>query len=66
MSPYGSEKKINFHNSDPQWITENFKREMKRRQQVFSLCDTTFKLYRNKINRGKVAVQITTLLKLAT
>ena len=60
-------KKINLHHNDPPWIIENFKRETKRRQQAFSLVDTTtIKLYRNKINRGKDAVQITTLLKLAT
>ena len=59
-------KKINLHHNDPPWIIENFKRETKRRQQAFSLVDTTtIKLYRNKINRGKDAVQITTLLKLA-
>ena len=65
-SPHGG-KKINPHHNEAPRITENFKCEIKRRQHAFSFGNTaTSKCYCNKVNRGKDAVQITTLLKLAT
>lgn len=50
------EKSISLHCNDPPWINEDLKRLIKQRQRAFSCGNaTTFKFYRNKVNRVRKA-----------